>query len=716
MAGSEPTKKRVMLEATDEGSGLWKVVATPSSTAEALAIFEGDDTTQTIIFDATELDGTIVYVVDKAGNISEPLQLIDDNDAPTYEIIHEEGETKINVSDNKSGIYRIGHDIYDNYPAEILEYSVSHGMAGIEVEDALGNIDIVVLRVKKPEVTRAYKNGRNIIITAIDDGVGLLKVVSEEGETLATFTGEEKTQTIVFEIPVNMEIPKMYVVNKGGSYSEEINLANDTEESDQGPTINWLYRNSEEKCIYLSISDSVGLDMILDQDEHIRTRMIEHPLNKIVRYDIKEGDTVLLVKDVWGNETPVLVSDATLDVTRSYRNLNGDIGALKMKDDVNGIGKVVYLDDIEIVPVLEENEDTGHNYIVEEGTTVIRVYQEDLVTYADVQLRLDYEKPTIPENGQVGEGQIYKNEDSSKLVIKAIDKDSGIERIEIDETTLQIEGLPRSVVEGFDLQDAATIKIYDGVGNVQTLQIGEIENDTVVPSGRIVYDEAEDKYRVILQDMESGLWKLVRDNDNENLVRDFSDFTEEIGGQEVRVKYPQDERVVTLDTIIGLDTLEIYDAVGNKATIDLAGVRCIVTYAHKNRADDKMALSIFDSRGIKKLGIIDSNENEKIIEKFRTGNKLIQKVYEIPQGIVKLKVYYTDDDTTEISLGDESIYEVAPSITNGVVYAKVGIGKIVYDGQIKIRFTNITPVRVRINEDNYERVEVYDVLGNRKLI
>ena len=202
------------------------------------------------------------------------------------------------------------------------------------------------------------------------------------------------------------------------------------------------------------------------------------------------------------------------------------------------------------------------------------------------------------------------------MVIKAIDKDSGIERIEIDETTLQIEGLPRSVVEGFDLQDAATIKIYDGVGNVQTLQIGEIENDTVVPSGRIVYDEAEDKYRVILQDMESGLWKLVRDNDNENLVRDFSDFTEEIGGQEVRVKYPQDERVVTLDTIIGLDTLEIYDAVGNKATIDLAGVRCIVTYAHKNRADDKMALSIFDSRGIKKLGIIDSNENEKIIEGF----------------------------------------------------------------------------------------------------
>ena len=56
------------------------------------------------------------------------------------------------------------------------------------------------------------------------------------------------------------------------------------------------------------------------------------------------------------------------------------------------------------------------------------------------------------------------------------------------------------------------------------------------------------------------------------------------------------------------------DAVGNKFEINLEGVMCIVTYGYKNAEGTRIALNVFDSRGISKLGIVDGEGNEKIIE------------------------------------------------------------------------------------------------------
>ena len=75
-------KTHITLTATDEEIGLWKVVATKNAAAEPLAIFLGDKSTQTIRF---SVDGTSIQsvcVVDKAGNVSDPLPLYIDNSLP----------------------------------------------------------------------------------------------------------------------------------------------------------------------------------------------------------------------------------------------------------------------------------------------------------------------------------------------------------------------------------------------------------------------------------------------------------------------------------------------------------------------------------------------------------------------------------------------------------------------------------------------------------
>ena len=83
--GRFPNNERtyITVTATDEGMGLWKVVATPSANAEALALFEGDTSTQTVRFSVEGTSIQSVYVVDKAGNVSDELSILIDNTVPT---------------------------------------------------------------------------------------------------------------------------------------------------------------------------------------------------------------------------------------------------------------------------------------------------------------------------------------------------------------------------------------------------------------------------------------------------------------------------------------------------------------------------------------------------------------------------------------------------------------------------------------------------------
>ena len=284
-----------------------------------------------------------------------------------------------------------------------------------------------------------------------------------------------------------------------------------------------------------------------------------------------------------------------------------------------------------------------------------------------------------------------------KAILTATDNESGLWKIVATPSakakplyTFVGEAKTQTVVFNVPSLDLEEVYIVDFAGNVS--ETITLEEDTTPPSYRVI--RTSDGIKISVTDEGAGLYKV------EDRIYD---------------DYPLS--IVNYDVENGETLIEVEDALGNVSTIDLTEARCVIIFAHKSVDDEKMVLNIIDTRGIEKLGVVDEHENEKIIEKFENGNKIIRKGYDIPCGIVKLRVYCKDNYMAEISLDDnETVYAIAPSVTNGVIYSEVGIGKIVYNGKIKISFTQETPVKIDANTDQYESIEVYDVLGNKSVI
>ena len=244
---NEPIKRKAILTAIDEGTGLWKIVATPSEDAEALAYFdENGGTTQTIIFevDDDEITDNKVYIVDNAGNVSTPLPLVIDEEAPTGQISYNEGEIILTVSDGKSGIAKIGEIEYETYPTE-TSIPIQSGTISMEVEDAIGNIDVLALDLddSEPEGSNGFKrvdsSGETPILKAIisvskTGDSGLWKVVpygeNPEDATPLTinFIGTGANRKALFQT-TNTNIEYVYVLDHAGNVSTPIPLVVDTE-------------------------------------------------------------------------------------------------------------------------------------------------------------------------------------------------------------------------------------------------------------------------------------------------------------------------------------------------------------------------------------------------------------------------------------------------------------------------------------------------------
>ena len=246
-SSSETTKRKAMVKATDEGTGLWKVVATPSEDAEALAYFdENGGLTQTIIFevDDDEITDDRVYIVDNAGNVSTPLPLITDEVAPTGQISYNGGEITLTVSDDKSGIAKIGDVEYSTYPTQTA-VPIQSGTISMEVEDALGNMDVLALNLddSEPEGSNGFKkidsSGETPILRAIisvskTGASELWKVVpygeNPEAATPLTinFIGNGANRKALFQT-TNTNIEYVYVLDHAGNVSTPIPLVVDTE-------------------------------------------------------------------------------------------------------------------------------------------------------------------------------------------------------------------------------------------------------------------------------------------------------------------------------------------------------------------------------------------------------------------------------------------------------------------------------------------------------
>lgn len=589
-------------------------------------------------------------------------------------------------------------NIYAEIPATESDYVAVHNdnMAYYERLDATngGEEETHMLRalndvtddITPPEASAQCEVGY-FILTANDEQSGILRVEGEQTGNVI-FEPENCPKSFTSEQTEYPAGDRTLIVYNGAGLTKTVPLnVNDG----VAPQILWAYKDVEQNCIYAGLKDGTGLNEIIDQDNKVRVRFPKYPLEKIARYELHDGDTQFTITDIGGNSTVVRIEDISLNVGSAYKNANGDKIIIELEDLSKGISKVTYLNGTEI----EVNDDYGvvgkSCYEVNPGTTKILVFQDGGTTYAELQLELDAMGPQIEANNAGGHN--YRNDGNGLVVINPVDSQSGLQKIVVGETTLEFN-LDEEVLKQINIEDVTTLVFYDGLGNITEVEVNTLEEDTTKPTGTIEYVEENDEYIVTVQDTESGLWKLVK-NELEN--DPYTNF---------ELLYPQDQQTVTLDTILGLNKLEIYDAVGNVHEIDLSSVQCMVSYANVNEDGTKIALDLFDSRGIVKLGILDVDGNESIIEVFGAGQRRLSAGYDVPEGTVAVNVYFTAEDATRADLAE---YTTKPMLLNGKASSLVGIRKVVYEGGEILEFTKNEPKVVSIEEG---AVEVYDTVGN----
>ena len=436
----------------------------------------------------------------------------------------------------------------------------------------------------------------------------------------------------------------------------------------------------------------------------------------------EDAEFQILAKNV--NEPVVVkISDATLNVSKAYKNENGDVIALDLKDETNGISKVTYLDGNEVEYLKEGEtktigqsvENKAHkmqSYKINAGTTAVKVYQdEDKNAFAVVMLELDWKAPEVQ--------RLYKNEANTRMIIKAMDNDSGIEKVLLDGDNFEIVAYSNEIFQ--QIQKGVTkVEVYDAVGHVTSLNV---ETDSTKPMTRIeAIDEADGKYKLTMKAPKSGLWKVIKVNDEgSNQVEIYDNF-------------PQVEQTLTLDQVTGVDKIKVYDAVGNVAVVEIRNVKCVIVYANSNSDGSKIAVSLHDERKITKLAILNDVKKESVIEVFDdNGIERVLRWYETPKGTTAIKLYYKQPEPTQEKPNPDPIepaeiildkYEVAPIVVGNKAYSLIGISKIEYryhEGENEnrvdkvgktVEFKENMPTKVEVDLTKCDSAVVYDSLNN----
>ena len=422
-------------------------------------------------------------------------------------------------------------------------------------------------------------------------------------------------------------------------------------------------------------------------------------------------------------------NNITLEVLGAYKNLGGTNIMLDLKDDKDGISRVENLQEDELYSPteLELSQDGGvlgrRQYEVSESTTYVKVFKAregNEEEFTIVHLELDADKPVIPSND--AGGQFYRRGpvdaadeyQDSYIVINAIDNKAGIAKIELENgpegSSIAIEGLPDQELRHILANGATKVRVIDAVGNETEIALNEIDVDSTEPTGTIEYRSSEKDYLITLYDAHSGLWKLVQNHDD--ILVDYSKQLEK--GD---VLYPREEMLIPLSSVLGIDSLEVYDAVGNVHSIELTNVMCIVVYAKTNEEGTRLAINVMDESGVAKVGVegIVPGKTETIIEAFAPGTRVVRKYYELPAGITKLNVHSRSGSITEWNEIETYTEEPSVVLIQGNEYrvsSPMGIRKIIYSDNNELEFKKELPVQVRVNIEDYANVRVYDALDN----
>lgn len=550
-----------------------------------------------------------------------------------------------------------------------------------------------------------YKNASKVL-------TGMLAVTLSVG----MITGFSWAEDVDHINDVSVSMTALDVPGQGtGYFDDELGELN---------VVKWKYKDLDENCIYVKIKHDKDIKRIEDEDEKERVAFDVGTKEVVARYELKrekkevvDGEEVVepadkkfKIVDEDGAYQWVEIGDVKLNVTRAYKNENGDVIAIAMAttDDNVEISNVTYLDNSSEPAVIQEVKTTlgqhgnkSHpikHYEVDKGTTGVWVYLGNDEIPCEVQLALDWKAPEVD--------RLYRNASNTKMMIKAMDNESGIDKIFVDGRQITITGTDREVTKIID-SGVTEVKLYDAVGHETVVTA---EEDATGP--KIVLEKVRNKdgtikdgcYKLTLRDHQSGLREIKLDGVS----------------RQVFDNYPQDECEITLEDLVNVNKIYVYDALGNEASIDLRNVACVIVYTHSNSDGSKVAISLYEEIGandvvrtIDKIGILNSAKECKIIEKMPADTQRVLRCYETPAGTTGIRVYYNgDQDVNQPADYVLDPYEVVPEVIGNRVISLVGINRIEYSDGRKVEFNESMPTLVKLQLVQNGSATVYDSLGN----
>ena len=478
------------------------------------------------------------------------------------------------------------------------------------------------------------------------DGIYLSDGVTKITPEVGKISG--KDAKVVIELPSNESeiVVKNDKVNGDDDVDvKHINLETcgaiqdqDGPEIEKDSLIKCVY-NNEQQYIQAKFKDAVKIYKIEDQNGHARALIKEKDKeNEIVlKYILEPGDTFFTIYDILGNSTLVSLADEIkINVEYNSRNINGTKITLRLtkefeednihytlKNITTGAGENVIINE-------DDNNDIYTNIPV--GTTKLRlIYQAEIEGVSDkifeLPLILDKDAPvvvaykkTAEEIGylmeeskeEIANARAYFNKDKAKGIVEVKDIQSGIAMIktlkgETDnyEEEQIIEAyksnrLQSSILCLFPVtQDTTAVRVYDGVENTIDIPLGLANQEDAITVATIM-KQKDGTYKLIAQDVKTGLGKIERDGE----VQDLANFEDEEGTTIDGVNYEQYtlKRLEMTVNDQGNPIIHIYDALGNQKQLSFDEFAYMCHYATYNTTDS-LAISVEDSRGISKITV-----------------------------------------------------------------------------------------------------------------
>lgn len=471
------------------------------------------------------------------------------------------------------------------------------------------------------------------------DMFGLWKVVDiATNDTIHEYKDEPIGDT--FEVSRELLLPGVRVYNMAGNYK-------DVMFDKDAPEILWAYVNHSQNTVVACIQDNdSGLRCVKDTKGNTKVTFNNQENKATFEYYIEDKVSKLKIYDYENNVATLDLASIKFNIDNAYRNIDGDKLSIVANtlDEGNKLSKLTYMDDTVIDIIDDVSVDKVYN-LVHDGTVKVKLYDN---TGGYVVIVLDYEEDDAPKVTK-----FVKSERNHKMLIKAYDNESGLDRITyLDDTNIvKFDKYTKDVDEVYSINaNTESVLVWDRIGNwIQLDFVNNIDEEGPEIIDKIHYDDNGDDYTIALRDTGSGLCTINKLEENELLYDFAKDGYPEVGTYKGKISVDGNE-------------VKIYDRLGNLtfSKVDGKGPRVLSCKPLGDNPKDWVMIAVDQDVGLSKI----TYENGDLVRELT--NSTIEETIEftVVQGTSAVLVYDTEENVTRVELDKTvpEILDVSPTI------------------------------------------------------